>query len=122
MRTHHISFIHAIDGLRTAFRTQPNFQIHLALSSVALLLSLVFQISLNELAIILFTIAAGLAIELLNTSIEFTVDLLTSKYDILAKYAKDTAAAAMLVYAFFACAIALVIFYPRFLVLLWPSI
>src|SRR3990170_2993895 len=99
MRRHHISFIHAWEGLVTGFRTQPNFKVHLFFSLLALGLGKVLEISLVEWAVLLFVIASGLAIELINTAIEFTVDLLTQEYHLLAKFAKDTAAGAMLVYA-----------------------
>lgn len=113
MRAHHISFKHAYDGLITAIRTQPNFRVHISLSTLAIILGLVFQITRFEWLIIFMTIAIGLAVELLNTSVEFTVDLLTSQYHLLAKYAKDTAAAAMLVYAACSVIIGCLIFLPR---------
>jgi undecaprenol kinase len=116
MRRHHISFKHAWDGVVTAFHTQPNFKIHLFLSLTAVLLGFLLQISPVEWAVIFFTIGSGLAIELINTAIEFTVDLLTQEYQLLAKFAKDTSAGAMLVYAFFSVIIAAVIFLPKILV------
>lgn len=113
MRKHHISFIHAWEGIATGFRTQPNFRVHLFFSSLALALSWLLDIGSTEFAIILFVIATGLAIELINTSVEYVVDLLTDEYRLLAKFAKDTAAGAMLVYAIFSVCVALVIFAPR---------
>jgi diacylglycerol kinase len=113
MRKHHISFRHACDGLLTAFRTQPNFKIHLTLSTLSIILGLLLDISPIEWAVIFFVIATGLAVELINTAIEFTVDLLTQEYQLLAKFAKDTSAAAMLVYAFFSIVIAAIIFIPK---------
>jgi undecaprenol kinase len=115
MKPHHISFRHAWDGINTAFRTQPNFKVHLVLSLIALLLGMLLKISTMEWAIIFFVIACGLAIELINTAIEFTVDLLTQEYHLLAKFAKDTSAGAILIYAFFSVIIAAVIFLPKIL-------
>jgi undecaprenol kinase len=113
VRQHHISFKHAWDGIITAFHTQPNFKVHLVLSIASLVLGILLKISLVEWAIIFFVIATGLAIELINTAIEFTVDLLTQEYNLLAKFAKDTSAGAMLIYAFFSVIIAAVIFLPK---------
>lgn len=113
MRRHHISIKHAWEGVVTGFKTQPNFRIHLALSLIALAAGIGLGISSLEWVVILFTIAVGLAVELINTAIEFTVDLLTDQYHLLAKYAKDTAAAAMLIYAIFSLAIAGIIFFPK---------
>ena len=116
MKNHHISFKHAWDGIITAFHTQPNFKVHLFFSSVAVLLGIILKISTTEWAVIFFVIGTGLAIELINTAIEFTVDLLTQEYRLLAKFAKDTSAGAMLIYAFFSVIIAAVIFLPKFLI------
>lgn len=113
MRRHTISFKHAIAGVITGFATQPNFRIHGLLSLIALLAGWYYQISSTEWAIIVLTISIGLAIELLNTSIEFTVDLLKQEYDLLAKFAKDTSAAAMLMYAIGSLFVAGFIFLPR---------
>jgi diacylglycerol kinase len=120
MRKHHISFRHALEGLIVAFRTQPNFQVHLALSIFVLLLSIYFKVSNLDWLIIILTITLGLAIELLNTAIEFAVDLMTQEYKLYAKLAKDIAASAMFVYAVGSVLIAGVIFLPHILSL-WPS-
>lgn len=113
MKKHHISFKHAWDGIVVSFKTQPNFKIHLTLSALSVILGLYLHISQVEWAVIFFVIATGLAIELVNTAIEFTVDLLTQEYQLLAKFAKDASAGAMLIYAVFSVIVAAVIFIPR---------
>jgi diacylglycerol kinase len=113
MKKHHISFKHAWDGILIGFKTQPNFKVHLTLSVLAIILGLVLHLSPMEWIIILFVIAVGLAVELINTAIEFTVDLLTQEYQLLAKFAKDTSAAAMLIFAVFSVLIAVLIFVPK---------
>ena len=113
MKKHHISFKHAWDGILIGFKTQPNFKVHLTLSVLAIILGLVLHLSPMEWIIILFVIAVGLAVELINTAIEFAVDLLTQEYQLLAKFAKDTSAAAMLIFAVFSVLIAVLIFVPK---------
>lgn len=114
LRTRHtVSLVHALDGLLYAVRTQPNFIVHLACSSIAVCAGIILNISTTEWAIIMLTICAGLAIELVNSAIEAAVDLITQEWRISAKIAKDTAAAAMLVYALGAIAIAAIIFLPK---------
>jgi diacylglycerol kinase len=115
MKRHHISFKHAWDGVVVAVRTQPNFRVHLLVSVTITVLGFLLHISSLEWAVLFITVALGLAIELLNTSIEFTVDLITKEYHELAKFAKDTAAAAMLIYAVGAIAVGLVVFVPHLL-------
>ena len=112
-RSHSISFRHAWDGLTHATTTQPNFLVHFFFSLLAILAGITLKISGLEWIIIALTIAIGLVIELVNTAIESTVDLITRKYNRLAKIAKDTAAAAMLVYALGAVVVAAVIFIPK---------
>ena len=68
-RSHHISFVHAWDGIKTAFKTQPNFKIHLSLSCLVVFLGLWYKITRPEWAILFFVIATGLSIELINTAI-----------------------------------------------------
>lgn len=117
-RIHTISFHHAFEGLVHAVKTQPNFVVHLVLSSIAITVGFLLHLTNIEWTIILFTISLGLVIELINTSIESTVDLITSQYHQLAKVAKDTSAAAMLIYAVGAVIVAVFIFLPK----LWPFI
>lgn len=112
-RVHTISFHHALSGLMHALRTQPNFVVHLIFSSLSVLAGVFFHISPAEWVILALTISIGLSIELLNTAIESTVDLMTDQYHTLAKIAKDTAAAAMLVYAIGSVGVALLIFLPK---------
>lgn len=111
--SHSISFRHAWDGLAHATSTQPNFTVHLFLSILAILAGFILKISGLEWIIISLTIAIGLVIELVNTAIESTVDLITRRHHRLAKIAKDTAAAAMLVYALGAIVVAAIIFIPK---------
>ncbi len=112
-RSHSISFRHAWDGLTHAVSTQPNFVIHLFFSLTAVSLGIWLHISSLEWIVIALTVAVGLVIELVNTAIESTVDLITRRYHRLAKIAKDTAAAAMLVYALGAIVVAAIIFLPK---------
>lgn len=114
MTTRHVvSISHAFAGLLYGFMTQPNFIIHSFISGMVIAASWYFQISSTHWAIILLTIAIGFSLEYLNTSIETTVDLITTTHHPLAKIAKDTAAAAMLVYAVGAILIASIIFIPK---------
>lgn len=76
------------------------------------------RISYFEWLIVVMTIFIGLVIELINTAIESVADLVTTEWRLSAKHAKDTAAAAMLVYAIGAVIIGLIIFLPK---LIWPS-
>jgi len=120
IRRHVVSIKYALEGIKLGLRTQPNFRIHLLLSLFVLLAANYFQITYFEFLLILLLIGLGLAFEYFNTAIEYTVDLMTDKHHLLAKFAKDCAAAGMLIYSIFAAIIAFIIFVPK--IILWLSI
>ncbi len=113
MHRHSISFAHAADGIGHALRTQPNFIIHFSVSAMAIVLGLELGLVTWEWVAVMATISMGLVIELINTAIESTVDLVTQDIKPLAKIAKDCASGAMLVYATGATLIGLIIFLPK---------
>lgn len=115
LRKHHISFKTALAGISWAVRTQPNFRVHLVLSLLALLGGWFFRVSTTEMLILIFTIVLGLSAEMVNTAIESMTDLITKEWKAEAKIAKDVSAGMMLVTAFGALIVALVIFLPRIL-------
>ncbi|HLM78053.1 MAG TPA: diacylglycerol kinase [Rubrobacteraceae bacterium] len=91
------SFAHAYRGLIYAVRTQRNMRFHVVVSAVILVLSLFLGVSKLELAMLVLVIMAVLVTEMLNTALEFAIDLVTRKYHPLAKLAKDVSAGAVLV-------------------------
>ncbi len=112
LRRHHISFKNAFSGIVWAFKTQPNFRVHCALSVAAISLGLVLGITRVEMTILFFTIVLGLVAEMINTSIEAMTDLITKEWRTEAKIAKDVAAGMMLLTAFGAVLVACFIFFP----------
>ena len=113
MRRHTISVHYALQGLWHALSTQPNFGVHLSIAFFVILAGFYFRVTSMEWMVLTLTIGLGLAIELVNTSIESAVDLVTKKWRRLAKIAKDTSSAAMLVYSTCASIIGLIIFVPK---------
>ncbi len=99
------SFNHAYRGLVYAVRTQRNMRFHVVASAVVLVLSLLVGASRLELALLVLVIAAVFVTEMLNTALEFTVDLVTREYHPLAKLAKDVSAGAVLVTSIAAVAV-----------------
>ncbi|MFC5597617.1 diacylglycerol kinase family protein [Deinococcus cellulosilyticus] len=88
------AFKFAYEGIMHCIRTQRNFRIELALAAVALGLSIWLK---TGLAIIVACIVSVLVLEMINTAIEATIDLITEEYHPLARIAKDVAAGAVLV-------------------------
>ena len=112
LRQHHISFKNAFAGLLWAVKTQPNFRVHLILSTFAVSLGLYLQITREEFLVIIFTILLGLSGEMINTALESMTDLITKEWRQEAKIAKDVAAGMMLLIAIGAVLIAYIIFTP----------
>ena len=104
---------HALAGLAYGLSTQPNFQVHLTLSILSIIAGTILKLSPVEWTILFLVIGCGLAVEFINTSIESAVDLITDKYHLQAKIAKDTAAAALLIYAITAIVVAFFLFIPK---------
>ncbi len=112
-RKHTISFKHAFEGMIWAFKSQPNYRIHLFLSFLSLVGSYILKVSYFEFLLILALITFGLVIETINTSIEEATDAIDTKIREDIKISKDVAAAAVLIYAIGATVIALMIFVPK---------
>jgi diacylglycerol kinase (ATP) len=114
-----LSFVAAWAGLVYIVRTQPNLWIEMAALSVVVLAGLWFGISALEWGVLGLTIALILALEAVNTAIETVVDLVSPTYHPLAKIAKDTAAAALLIAVVGSVVVAAAIFGPRLWALLF---
>lgn len=112
---HTISFKHAFTGLALSFKTQPNYQVHLALSLLSLIGSYIFKVTYFEFLLLVCLIFIGLTIETINTALENTNDAIDKNIREEIKVAKDAAAGAMLIYAIGAFTIACIIFIPRIL-------
>ncbi|MEH7384072.1 diacylglycerol kinase family protein [Bacillus sp. JJ1521] len=106
------SFSYALQGLREAFFSERNLQIHFLFSIIVVICGFLFQITKMEWMVILLLIGGMFSIELMNTSVEKVVDLVTSEFHPLAKKAKDIAAGAVLIFAVISVIIGLIIFVP----------
>lgn len=115
LRQHHISFKNAFEGLIWAFRSQPNFRIHVSLSVAVIYLGVYLNVTRSEMLVLILTILIGLMGEMINTAIEAVTDLVTSEWRQDAKIAKDVAAGMMLLAAIGAVGIAGFIFIPYLL-------
>lgn len=113
MRIHTISFRHAWDGIWHAWVSQPNFRVHLAFSTLAVIMGLLLGLDHWEWIVLTLTITLGLVIEMLNTAVESVVDLVSSEWRMSAKTAKDVSAGAMLVYAIGSIIVGAFLFIPK---------
>ena len=107
------SFKYAYDGVKYAFKYEQNITVHFMAMILAITLGFAFHISVYEWLAVVLVIGLVIATELINTSIEATIDLITDQTHPLAKVAKDTAAGAVLVFGFTALMVAALIFIPK---------
>ncbi|MCC5910346.1 MAG: diacylglycerol kinase [Clostridiaceae bacterium] len=107
------SFNYAFEGIIYALKTQRNMKIHFSVAIVVLTLSLFFDLSRTEILILFLTISMVIMAEMINTSIESAIDLITDKYHIFAKIAKNVAAGAVLIAAINSIMVAYLIFFHR---------
>lgn len=99
------SFGYAFRGIYFALKYERNMRIHFVCMIYMysfLLLTDFFVISKTQFAIIFLANALVIALELVNTAVERTVDLASREHTEKGKIAKDTAAGAVLVSAIFA--------------------
>lgn len=107
------SFNHAIEGIIYTVRTQRNMKIHLVVAILVLFFSLFFNLSKIEMVILLITITLVIVLELINTAIEATIDVLANYYHPLAKIAKNVSAGAVLVAASNAIVVGYLLFFDK---------
>ncbi|HLR33791.1 MAG TPA: diacylglycerol kinase [Tissierellales bacterium] len=107
------SFNHAVEGIIYALKTQRNMKIHFAAAFLVLFGSLFFDFTRIELLVIFFAISFVIVAELINTSIEKTIDLITDEYHPLAKIAKNVAAGGVLISAINALVVGYLLFFDR---------
>ena len=112
------SFGFAFKGFFDLIKTQTNAKIHLAAALFVLLAGCYFEITTTEWCFCVFAITSVLAAEALNTALEYLTDLVSPDYHILAGKTKDVAAAGVLITAIGAAIVGLLIFLPKFLLIL----
>lgn len=111
------SFRFAVLGILSAFRSERNMWIHLTAGVLAVLSGILLKIPPFEWGLIIFSIALVITTELINTSLEYLVNLIKGERNELVRRIKDISAAAVLIAALSAAAIGLVIFLPKILAL-----
>jgi diacylglycerol kinase (ATP) len=109
------SFRHAFRGWFYVLRTQRNVWIHSAIATAVFIVGLWLGLPPRDWAVIILTAAVVFAAEFMNTAIEVVVDLASPDEHPLAKIGKDVGAAAVLVAAFAAILIGLLLLGPPLL-------
>lgn len=107
------SFNYAVSGIILSIKTERNMLIHYIVAIVVLFSSLFFEFSRIEFLILLFATTLVIVLELINTAIEKTIDMITTEYHPLAKLAKDISAGAVLIAALNAMLVGYLLFFDK---------
>ncbi len=108
-----MSFKYAIEGIFKTIKDERNIKIHILAVIIVIIMGILYDISKIEWIICLILFGLVISSEIINTSIERTVDLITKEENKLAKQAKDAAAGAVLVNAIISVIIAGIIWIPK---------
>lgn len=111
------SFRYAFNGLIDTYRTEQSVWIYIPVALIVIIMGVLFKISTYEWIAVILILGIILSLELINTALEAVVDLVTKKYAPLAKKAKDTVSAAVLIFAITSVIVGLIIFLPKFIAL-----
>lgn len=104
-------FKYAFSGIIHCIKNERNMRFHTVAALYVLCFARFFGFSRNEYIILFLTIGGVIAAEVFNTAIEELCDKVSEEYDIKIKYAKDSAAGAVLVLAIFAAVIGIILFW-----------
>ena len=113
-----VSFGHAFRGWGYVIRNEKNAWVHAVVTILVVIMGTWLVLPLRDWAMLILTISMVWAAEFFNTSIEAVVDLASPVHHPLAKIGKDVGAAAVLIAAFAAVLIGLIILGPP----LWARI
>lgn len=107
------SFKFAFAGIKEAFKTEKNMKVHIIMAIAVLICAWFLKFSTTELTILTLAIGLVLGFELINTSLEEIVNIVSPEKQEKARAAKDLAAAAVLISAVVAVLVGIFLFVPK---------
>jgi diacylglycerol kinase (ATP) len=105
---------YAIEGIIYAAKTQRHLRYHLYTGAFVLILNYALGVGRTDFLITAMAVIMVILAEMINTSIEYVVDLLSPEHSESARIAKDVAAGAVLITAFGAVIVGYIILFPYF--------
>ncbi len=107
------SFQFAFEGVSTEFKKGRNFRIQILFGALAIILGFILKLTTTEWTVLIITIALVLILELINTSLESIVNVVSPEVRLEAKIAKDVAAASVLIASIASVIIGGLLFLPK---------
>ena len=111
------SFSYAFCGIKDAMKRGPNLKIHVGIALLTLILATALSFSPIEWVLLIFTIFFVLTLELINSALEVTVNLVSPEVKEKARIAKDISAASVLLAAIMSVVVGFILFLPKVLAL-----
>lgn len=107
------SFNNAVNGIISTIKSERNMTVHYIIGISVVFLSLFFNFTRIEFLILLLSTTLVVVMEMINTAIENTIDIITKDYHPSARLVKDIAAGAVLVSAINALIVGYLLFFDR---------
>ncbi|NOT76811.1 MAG: diacylglycerol kinase family protein [Cyclobacteriaceae bacterium] len=104
------SFRYAVKGIKVVVKEQRNFKILLFIAAIVIAFGFYFSITTAEWIAIILVIGMVLAMEMINTSIEYIINMISPEYSHVAGKIKDIAAGATMIAAIASVIIGFIIF------------
>lgn len=107
-------FANALRGLWIIISEEKSLWVHFFVTFFVVLFGILFDLSTWEWVAVVFAIGLVIGFEIMNTAIEYLVDIFSFEYNVKAKKIKDVAAMATMFVTIIAIVIGLLIFIPEF--------
>lgn len=104
----------AIEGILHAAKTERHLRYHFYSAVAVLVLSYILGVERTDFLIISIAVILVLLAEMINTAIEYIVDMISPEHSEKARITKDVAAGAVLITAFGAAVLGYIILFPYF--------
>ncbi len=106
------SFSYAVMGIRYAFTRDQNLRIHLFAALIVIAAGILLQVNAFEIGILGVMILLVMCAEMINSTIEQMVDLITTEHKKQAEIAKDVSAGMVLITVIGSVIVGALIFTP----------
>ena len=108
-----VSCRHAGRGVLFAARCQRNFRLHLLAAAAVFISAVAFHFDWLEMALVVLTVSMVILGELLNTALEYTLNLLEARSHPVVRAAKDIAAGGVLLCVLGSIGVGILLFGPH---------
>lgn len=105
-------FLNAFRGLYIVIKEEKSLWFHFFVAALVIVFGIVFELNTGEWSIMAIAIGLVIGFEIMNTGLEYVVDIVSFEYSVKAKKVKDVGAAATLWMTFISITLGLLVFIP----------